>query len=178
MLPPGLAELVGALEPGAAVESAVPLGPDAAARGETAKAEGYGAPLRLLLRRPDGSARLLVFRTMAANEFGHDRRADRAGALLLAAEQFNATPRHVRALDVGALAPGRLVSLAGTGEFWLLTEWAEGTPYAEDLRRLAATGRAGPDDLARAEALARWLAELHAARVDDPPRWRRAVRCC
>jgi aminoglycoside phosphotransferase (APT) family kinase protein len=97
--------------------------------------------------------------------------------MLLANDLFNEIPDHVRALDVGAIAPeGRLVSLRGTGEFYLVTEWAEGEPYAEDLRRIGREGAALPLDLARCEALARWLVRLHAERLHDPPAWRRALR--
>lgn len=175
-VPARLDTLVSTLFPGARLERVVPLGPDAGT-GDTAKAEGYGVPVRLTARLADGAARELVFRTMAPNPFGHDRRADRADGLLLAYDQFHGTPDHVRALDVGAIAEdGRCVSLRETGEFYLVTEWADGVPYAEDLRRVAREGIARPLDLARAEAMARWLASLHADRWDDPDRWRRAVR--
>ncbi len=168
-----LEALASRLFPGAALIRAEPLGPDA---GGDEKAAGYGRPVRLTVRRPDGTERSFVFRTQAPNEFGHDRRADRAEATLLAYDLFGLFPDHVRALDVGAVAAdGRLVSLGGAGEFWLATGWAEGTLYAEDLRRVARDG-AGPLDLARCEALARYLSRLHAERLDDPVAWRRAVR--
>jgi aminoglycoside phosphotransferase (APT) family kinase protein len=176
--PEGLAALARSLSPGARLERVEPLAPDAAADGGgEEKALGYGRPLKVTLREPDGRLRAAVFRTQTANEFGHDRRADRVEVALLAYEQFNALPDHVRALDVGVVAgDDRLVSLRGTGEPYLVTEWAEGSLYAEDLRRVAHEEVATPLDLARAEALARWLARLHAERLDDPPAWRRALR--
>jgi aminoglycoside phosphotransferase (APT) family kinase protein len=80
-------------------------------------------------------------------------------------------------VDVGAVADdGRLVSLRQTGEPYLVTEWAEGALYAEDLRRIAVEARASALDLARCDALADALVRLHAERLDDPPAWRRAVR--
>jgi hypothetical protein len=171
-----LDSLVSTLFPGATLERIVPLGPDAGS-GDTAKVEGYAVPVRITTRLADGATRELVFRTMAPNPFGHDRRADRADGLLLAYDQFDETPDHVRAVDVGAIAEdGRCVSLRETGEFYLVTEWADGVPYAEDLRRIAREGCAGRLDLARAEAMARWLASLHAERWDDVDRWHRAVR--
>jgi hypothetical protein len=173
---PRLDSLVSTLFPGATVERIIPLGPDAGT-GDTAKVEGYGVPVRITTRLPGGALRELVFRTMAPNPFGHDRRADRADGLLLAYDQFHGTPDHVTAVDVGAIAEdGRCVSLRETGEFYLVTEWADGVPYAEDLRRVARAEVAGPLDLARAGALARWLASLHAERWDDVDRWHRAVR--
>lgn len=176
-VPEGLAALVASLLPGARLVSVAPLAPDTG-RDETEKVEGYGRPLRVTVREEGGRVRALVFRTATANEFGHDRRADRADAMLLAADLFNTVPAHVRALDVGAIASdGRLVSLSGTGEFYLLTDFAEGTMYSDDLRRIAAEGAATPLDLARCEALARYLVALHRDRpAPDAVAWRRAVR--
>ena len=175
--PEGLRTLVSALFPGASVERVRPLGPDVEEDVDTEKGVGYGRPLRVTVVEPAGWRRDLVFRTAVPNEFGHDRRADRAEEMLVAHDLFNQIPDHVRALDVGAIATdGRLVSLRGTGEFYLLTEWAEGEPYAEDLRRIAREGTASPLDLARCEALARWLVRLHAERIDEPTAWRRALR--
>ncbi len=175
--PEGLAELARSLFPGGKLERVEPLAPDAAPGGDDEKALGYGRPLKVTVRDAGGAPRVLVFRTQTANEFGHDRRADRFEGALLAWELFGRIPGHVRALDVGAVGDdGRLVSLRGTGEPYLVTEWAEGALYAEDLRRIAREGRAGPLDLARCDALAGALAALHAVRIDDPPAWRRAVR--
>jgi len=175
-LPGGLRELLSDLLPGCEVLSAEALAPDA--RGaETLKAQGYGAPLRIGLRLRDGGERTVVFRTATSNAFGHDRRADRAEEQLLAFDDSRLVPDHVRALDVGAVQRGgRLVSLRDTGEFYLLSDWAPGTVYADDLRRIAGDGTVREGDLARAEALARWAARLHASRIADPDRYRRAVR--
>ncbi len=174
--PDGLAALAGRLFPGAVVECAERLLPDAGGAGDE-KALGYGEPLKVTIREHDGRTRALVFRTQTANEYGHDRRADRVEAAILAYDVFGEIPEHVRALDVGLVGDdGRLVSLRGTGEPYLVTDWAEGTLYAEDLRRIAREGLAGPRDLARCETLARWAAALHAGTLDDPIAWRRAVR--
>lgn len=173
--PEGLRSLVERLFPGSSLESVEPLAPDASGAGD--KAEGYGRPLRVMVRTPAGERRAFVFRTLLPNEFGHDRRADRFEEAILAYDLFREQPAHVRALDVGAIAEdGTLVSLRGAGEPWLATDWAEGTLYAEDLRRIARVGVAGPLDLARCEALADHLAALHATRLDDEVAWRRAVR--
>ncbi len=174
--PEGLAALARALFPGAELERVDLLAPDVAGSGEE-KALGYGKPLKVTIRESGGRSRAFVFRTQASNEFGHDRRADRMEEALLAFDAFGTVPEHVRALDVGAIGDdGRLVSLRGTGEAYLVTDWAEGTLYAEDLRRVAHNGVATELDLARAEALAAYLARLHAAKLDDPVAWRRAVR--
>jgi hypothetical protein len=174
--PEGLDRLVAGLVPGGRIEAVEPLAPDEG-RGSTGKAAGYGRPLRVRIRDAGGAARALVFRTASADEFGHDRRADRFDELLLAFDGFGAVPRHVAALDVGAILPsGRLLSLREAGEPYLVTDWAEGTPYAEDLRRVAAAGEASPRDRERSLVLADYLAALHAVHLDDPPAWRRALR--
>lgn len=175
----GLEALARSLFPGATLERVEPLAPDAtgASGGVDEKALGYGRPLRVTVLEAGGRAHTLVFRTQTANEFGHDRRADRMEGALLAYDLFGEIPGHVRALDVGAVAEGgRLVSLRNTGEPYLVTEWAPGTLYAEDLRRIGREKVARPLDLARVEALATYLAGLHRHRIADPVAWRRAVR--
>lgn len=160
---------------GSAVERVEPLAPDSGGR-STAKVEGYGEPLKVTLRRSDGTEWTCVFHTVTPNEFGHDRRSDRAQQVLLAYDTFGSIPRHVAPLDAGVLGPGGPQSLAGTGEHFLVTEWAEGTPYAADLRRLAHGEPLAPLDLERARVLARYLAGLHERLPPDAPRWRRALR--
>jgi hypothetical protein len=104
----------------------------------TTKAAGYGLPLRVRVVGPDLVEQSLVLRTASANDFGHDRRSDRALGMLLAYDTFPRIPRHIQALDVGAvLEDGRLVSLRDAKEHYLLTTYAPGVPYAEDLRRIA-----------------------------------------
>ena len=146
--------------------SAEPLTAD---RAETElKHIGYGEPV-LLRYRAGGEEGRLVLRTMAPNWFGHDRRADRASLALLAADTFAGIPDHLRALDVGWIGEdGRLVSLAGAGEFYLLTTYVDGDLYAHDLRDVEARGSASQTDRHRARALATWLAALHARPLQGP----------
>lgn len=171
-----IAQAVRRVAPGARVVSRRLLGADDGEPDLTVKATGYGAPLLLELR--DGTAtRKLVLHTATSNAFGHDRRADRAAEMLLAYDTFGLVPGHARALDVGLFDErGGLISLRDAGEAYLLTEWVEGAPYAEHLRRIAAEGVALPEDVGRARDLARFLAALHGQRLDDPVAWRRSVR--
>jgi hypothetical protein len=172
---PGLGAAVARLFPGASVVRCVAIGADTRSTA-TEKAGGYAAPVRVTLRTPSGVERSLVFRTATPNEFGHDRRSDRAAQMLLAFDTFGEIPGHVRALEVGAIAPDGLRPLSDAGEAYLVTDWADGVAYAEDLRRVARTGLATQSDLERADALAGWLAALHRERLDDPQAWRRALR--
>ena len=161
---PWLERLITSALPGGRVVSVTPLGADVAPGGSSTKGAGYGAPLRIDVALA-GAHRSVVLHTATANGFGHDRRADRAAEAVLAADTFHTIPRHVRVLDVGAYRlDGGLVSLRGTGEFYVLSEWAEGELFAERLRRIVRAGTAGAEDVAAVERLASYLADLHAER--------------
>jgi hypothetical protein len=168
--------LVGSVVEGAEVVAVRPLGSDAGAHDATEKALGYGAPVAIDARMRDGTARRFVLHTAVAGDFGHERRADRAAEMLLAFDTFGGVPRHVAAVDVGALVGAGFTSLARAGEFYLLTTFADGHLYAEDLRRIAATRRATDEDEARVVSLARYLVALHAERRDAPTAYVRAIR--
>jgi len=131
--------------------------------------------VRIELVDDAGESLQLVWRVASSNEFGHDRRADRGAGMLAAFDEFPNIPRHVEAIDVGAIGPsGELVSIRDAGELYLITTYAPGTIYADDLRRIARDG-AGDLDFDRVEALARYAAVLHRPIV-DPQAYRRAVR--
>jgi streptomycin 6-kinase len=136
---------------------------------EEGKGFGYGVPVRLDYELPDGRSASAVLHTMAPGSFGHEFTADRARILLWSHRAFNQLPRHVRSLDVGGFAHGNgLVSVSSLEEFYLLTEFAEGQPYALDLERLRGSGELAGHDIARADALCDYLAEIHAERGSDP----------
>lgn len=176
-IPSGLRARLAELFPGATVVAVDALVPDAGT-GETEKEIGYGQPLRVRVKDATGATRQLVFHVERPNDYGHDRRADRAADILLAWDSFRLVPRHARALDVGAItAGGQLRPLGDAGELYLLTEWAEGAVYADDLRRVARAGRVEPLDVQRAEALAELLVTMHAEGAVGPPAaYTRALR--
>jgi hypothetical protein len=164
------------LVPGATLERLAPFGIDTKKDGSSVKAMGYGQPLLAVARDPRGLVHTFVFHTATPNEFGHDRRADRAADMVLAYDTFPLVPRHTRAIDVGALGrDGRLVSLRDASEFYLLTSYAEGRPYAEDLREIARRGEAFRRDMQRVELLAGYLAGLHRP-IDAPAAYVRSIR--
>ena len=171
-----LERFVASALPGARLTGVSVLGADSSVADRTRKGTGYGAPIRLDVEH-EGRARSLVLHTATPNEFGHDRRADRAAELLLAADTFELLPRHARVLDVGAYADdGRFVSLNETGEFYLLTTWSEGTPYAQSLREIGVRKRADPQDLLKVERLATYLGELHREPLHDERAYVRSLR--
>ncbi len=146
-------------------------------RGQDPKAYGYGTPVRIDYQacgEPPASA---VFHTMGANAFGHEHMPDRAQILLWQHGAFNRLPRHVRSLDVGAIQfDGSLISAGQAEEFCLLTEYAQGTPYAKDLQRLLETPDPSELDRARADALCDYLVEIHQKRGPDPGLYTRRIR--
>jgi hypothetical protein len=154
--------------PGAQIVRVVPLGADSSGEGETVKGAGYGAPLRLDVTHR-GTTSSLVLHTATANDFGHDRRADRAASVLLSADTFGLLPRHVAVLDVGAYrGTDDFVSLADTGEFYVLTTHALGNVYADDLRSIAERGTLTEADRTRQQKLVEYLSALHAEPLPLP----------
>ncbi len=144
--------------------------------GASLKKYGYGAPIRLTFRVGPTTKRA-VLETMSPGPFGHEHQADRAQALLWDFDSYGRLPRHVPALDVGAFtADGSLFSVASAGEFFVITDWADGTSYHKDLERLSRTGRLQKSDRGRADALARYLVQIHRVKRRQPDLYRRRLR--
>ncbi|MET0795271.1 MAG: phosphotransferase [Polyangiaceae bacterium] len=170
-----LERLIGAALDGARILEVRALGADLETDTVTAKEAGYGAPLRIDVRH-EGALKSFVLHSATPNPFGHELRANRAEEMLIAADTFDLVPRHTRVLDVGAFRGEDFVSLRGTGEFYLLTEYAEGRPYAHDLREIAALGALRPNDLSRVDALVRYLVNIHAIKLPEPSLYTRSIR--
>ena len=138
------------------------------------KGFGYGVPIQISLH--GAPERELVLHTVTAGRGGHDTLADRAAQALLAFETFNELPRHVRALDVGALLDdGTRVSLARARDFFFVTTFAEGSPYFHDLERIGERGLTDRDR-DRVDTLASLLAHIHRERCDAPRVYERRLR--
>ena len=169
--------------PGLREHLAAKFGPDAGlARIEPlmttpgAKGGGYGVPQLVRWRSADREHRY-VLESVRPGGFAHEDRADRAGLIVRALDDYGELPRHVRAVDAGAFSKsGAAVGLTDTGEFFLLTEFVDGQPYARDLERIAARGRLEPLDGERAVALAEYLADIHREPVVHETWYRRRLR--
>jgi hypothetical protein len=140
------------------------------------KGYGYGVPVKVDYERA-GQRQSAVLETVTPGPFGHEHMADRAQIMLWSHAAFNRLPRHVRSLDVGGfLEDGSLVSVGDVNEFFILNEFVRGDAYYRDLERL----RDGPDlqnrDLARADALCDYLAEIHRVCGPDPALYVRRTR--
>ena len=134
------------------------------------KGFGYANVIRIELEgAPVASVVLHIARR---GGFGHEDLADRAHEAFLPWQTFNTFPEHVRALDVGYVdTSGTLESAAAAHDFFLVTEYAKGSPYFHDLERIAKSGAFGLEDEARVVRLAQLLAEAHAEKRDDREAW-------
>ena len=140
------------------------------------KAFGYGRPLCIEYRVADQAQRA-VLRQVNRNGFGRERDSDRMAEIWLDFHSFNCLPGHVRAHDVvGLTGGGGLESLGHVQDMLLLTDYAIGQPYADDLLRLRDIGERTERDVARAKVLAAYLADIHAVKHADPLLWRRRLR--
>jgi Ser/Thr protein kinase RdoA (MazF antagonist) len=140
------------------------------------KGFGYGVPFEVECAVGGVRRSFVVSRTRPAKGFGHDYPADRAWQAIYGHAAYNSFPRHARSLDVGIVRDsGELVSVADATEFFQLVEKVEGSLYWLDLERL----RDAPLrelDVARAETLGRFLAEIHAVKRDEPTLYHRRLR--
>jgi len=143
---------------------------------EELKGFGYGRPY--VIEFEVGGERLrAVLETVKPGPFGHEHFSDRAKILLWQHEAFNKLPRHVRSIDVGAFTEsGGLKSLGDCREFFILVEYVEGREYHFDLDRIRDTGVMEPLDLERCKALAKYLAEIHSVKLDNPGLYVRRIR--
>ena len=140
------------------------------------KGYGYGTPL-LIEYEVAGEKRKAVLHTIKPGPFGHEHMSDRAQSLLWDHSAFNTLPRHVRSIDVGAFRnDGTTVSLGNAEEFFTLTDYGEGVPYAGDIERIRDTGDMHDTDLQRADVLCDYLAEIHGTRGPEPRLYVRRIR--
>jgi len=138
---------------------------------------GYGTPVRVDYQPKAGARKTAVLHTMHPGPFGHEYMEDRAQVLLWEHRSFNKLPSHVRALDVGGFRPGgSLATLGDVTEFFLLTEYVEGEPYALDMERLRDTGAFGASDLNRADTLCDYLVDIHVLKGSEPELYVRRIR--
>jgi hypothetical protein len=172
---PRLERLIASALDGAEILKVTALKADTVDATLTAKDTGYGAPLRIDVRH-DGVLKSVVLHSATPNPFGHEFRANRAEEMLIAADTFALVPQHTRVFDVGAFRGQDFVSLRGTGEFYLLTEYAEGRPYAHDLRQIAESGLLRPEDLQRIDALVHYLVSTHSIKLPDASLYTRSIR--
>ena len=143
---------------------------------EDPKGFGYGVPFELECVVDGMTRSLVVSRTRPAQGFGHDYLADRAWQALYGHVAYNSFPRHARSLDVGIVRDsGEISSVADATEFFQVVEKVDGSLYWLDLERLL-DAPMRELDVARAQELGRFLAEVHAVKRDAPTLYHRRIR--
>jgi len=136
---------------------------------------GYGKPL-LVRFEVDGDPREGVLSIMRGDKYGHQFYWDRAAILMFQFETSALLPRHVRPMGLGYVdADSRLVPVQRPREFFIMNEKLTGYDYFLDLDRIL-KGGFRPEDLTMAKSLARWMAEVHSVKRDDPDLYYRHVR--
>src|SRR5262245_55377446 len=144
--------------------------------GKDIKEYGYGTPIQIDYQH-DGKKQRAVLHTICPGPFGHEHMADRAQMALWDYHAVNLLPRHVRAIDAGAFRRnGIAVALGDAEEFFVLTEYAEGRCYVEDVTRMRDDCNLTELDIARADALCDYLAEIHRLKGDNPELYVRRIR--
>jgi hypothetical protein len=113
---------------------------------------------------------------MKGDKYGHQFYWDRAAILMFQYETSARMERHVRPLGLGYVdGSDALIPVDDPKEFFIVNEKLEGHDYFLDLERIRAHGlRTG--DLETARGFARWLAGVHAQKLDDPPLYSRRIR--
>ncbi|MDR2203694.1 MAG: aminoglycoside phosphotransferase family protein [Nitrososphaerota archaeon] len=141
------------------------------------KGFGYGYPYVIEFIN-EGKVCRVVLETMRPGEsFGHDHFSDRAQVLIWQNSTFSKLPKHVHSIDAGCFdATGRLVSVGGCKEYFILTEFIEGGLYHLDLDRLKVTGELGAVDLNRCVALSDYLVDIHKIRHNSFGLYVRRIR--
>src|SRR5688572_1200755 len=140
------------------------------------KGYGYGTPV-LIEFELEGRLRRAVLHTVRPGPFGHEHMSDRAQSMLWDHTAFNTLPRHVRSLDVGAFRNNKsAISLGDAEEFFTLTDYGEGVPYAADLERIRDSGDFRDSDEERGDALCDYLAEIHQVKGEAEGLYVRRIR--
>ncbi|OIQ51675.1 Phosphotransferase enzyme family protein [Pseudodesulfovibrio hydrargyri] len=139
------------------------------------KGFGYGKPL--LVRFQVGSeVREAVFSVMKGDKYGHQFYWDRAAILMFQYETSARMPRHVHPLGFGYVdGADALIPVRDPKEFFIVNEKLEGHDYFLDLERIRKSELLDRD-LETAREFARWLAGVHAEKLEDPPLYSRRIR--
>ena len=118
-----------------------------------------------------------VVKALVPEGLGHDYPSDRASVFLLDLDEFKNLPKHVRAVDVLAeMDDSSIKSIGGGKEYYLLMEQAAGRHYFHDLSRLSEQENLTQTDLAKINAMASYLAEIHAVKKDSKALYWRKLR--
>lgn len=136
--------------------------------------QGSGFLIKMETRQGEKS---YVVKTLLKESFGHDYPSDRAAVFLLDLDEYNNLPKHVKAVDVLAeMKDGTAKSIGGGIEYYLLMEKVEGRDYFNDLNSFAHKDRLENQDIEKINAMAVYLAKIHAIKKDSRTLYWRRLR--
>lgn len=136
---------------------------------------GYGKSLKVTYER-DGREEHAVISIMRGDQYGHQFYWDRAAILMFEFDTGARMEKHIRPLGLGYIdTEDHLVPVKNPKEFFIVNELAEGEPYFADLERIKKS-KAMPSDVEMAREFARWLARIHARKMNAPDLYLRCIR--
>lgn len=144
--------------------------------GAKLKGFGYGKPY--LLEFKVGRKKYeVVLETMRKDSFGHDYPSDRAQNLILAYLTYNKLTKHAKVLDLGVFTKdGKLKSLNGFEEFFILVKKVDGKEYYYDLEEISRRGKLKGLDVLRCKVLSDYLVKIHSRKKNSPELYVRRIR--
>ncbi len=136
---------------------------------------GFGKPLRVHVDI-DGHETEAVLSIMKGDKYGHQFYWDRARVLMFQYETSGRMEGHVKPLGLGYVdGDGRLVPVNDCREFFIVTQKVNGYDYFNDLERIR-SGDFRSEDLEQVRRFSRWLARVHADKLDDAHLYYRRMR--
>jgi hypothetical protein len=137
----------------------------------------HGTGFMLKITHNSGAETTYVLKELAAEGLGHDYPSDRAAVFLLALEEYNRLPRHVRAVDVLSLGKaGDITSIGGGVDYYLLMETASGTDYFNDLEAMRDKANLSETEKIRIKAMTAYLADIHKTKKNNKHLYWRKIR--
>lgn len=121
---------------------------------------GTGFMVKITLQ--DSSEKSYVVKELTPQALGHDYPSDRAGVFLLAYDEYNKLPKHVKAVDVLSIDDeGEIKSISGGKEYFLLMEMTSGEDYFKDLEYMKDKLHLTEDDKTKIKSMTAYLASIH-----------------
>lgn len=137
----------------------------------------HGTGFMLKITHHTGADTYYVVKELAPQALGHDYPSDRAAVFLLALEEYNKLPRHVKAVDVLSLdSSGALRSIGGGREYYLLMETAVGKDYFNDLEAMRGKDTLSDSDRTKIKAMTSYLADIHKTKTTNIHLYWRKIR--
>lgn len=136
----------------------------------------HGAGFLIEIETDEG-LKSFVIKGLVPKDFSHDYPSDRAGVFLLDLDEFKNLPKHVKAIDVLAeVEDGKIKSVGGGREYYLLMEKAEGRDYFKDLDGFRDKERLDSADIEKIISMTSYLSEIHAIKKDSRTLYWRKLR--